>query len=60
MTGFILLKYKYIGCITKRNTCRAWRGRRSKTRFGKNEGNVFPGFPPKAVSLADIICCALT
>jgi hypothetical protein len=24
------------------------------------EGNVFPGFPLKAMSHADIICCALT
>jgi hypothetical protein len=31
-----------------------------KTRFGKIAENVFPGFPLKAMSHADIICCALT
>jgi hypothetical protein len=60
MTGFYFNKIS-IGCITKRNTCRAWRGRRSKSWFRKIEENVFPGFPLKAMSHADIIfCCAFT
>jgi hypothetical protein len=42
------------------NTCQAWRGRRSKTSFPKVGGNAFPGFPLKAMSHADIICCAFT
>jgi hypothetical protein len=62
MTGFYFNKqFKHGGgCVPKRITCRAWRGRRSKTGFHKIEGNVFPGFPLKAMSHADIICCALT
>jgi hypothetical protein len=59
--GFYFNKqFKHEACIPKRSTCRAWRGRHSKTGFRKIEGNVFPGFPLKEVSHADIICCALT
>jgi hypothetical protein len=61
MMGYYFNKqYKHRGCITKRSTCGAWRGRHSKTRFRKIEGNIFPRFPLKAMSHADIICCALT
>jgi hypothetical protein len=56
---YFIKQYKHIvGCIAKRNTCRAWRGRRSKTRFRKIKGNVFPECLLKPMSHADIICCA--
>jgi hypothetical protein len=59
--GFsILLINTSIWDIKKRNTCRASGGRRSKARFGKKWRNAFPGFPLRAVSHADIICCAFT
>jgi hypothetical protein len=56
-------QFKHVGCIKKGSTCHAWRGRRSKALKNKNsqiEGKQFPGFPLKAMSHADIICCALT
>jgi hypothetical protein len=54
------IQYKNRGCITKRSTCRGGRGRRSETRFRKIKGEIFPGFPLRAMSHADFIYGALT
>ena len=54
------IQCKNIGCIAKRSTCQAGRGRRSETRFRKIEGGVCPGFPLRAMSHADVISGALT
>jgi hypothetical protein len=59
MTGSIFIYNSRIQDITKRSTCRGGRGRRSETRFRKIEGEIFPGFPLRAMSHADVIYGAL-
>jgi hypothetical protein len=61
MTGFYFNKqFKHGGGYTKKEHVPGMERAALKTGFRKIEGNVFPGFPLKAMSHADIIfCCAL-
>jgi hypothetical protein len=55
MTGLYFIKQnEHEGCIKKEHVPSMERTAR------KIEGDVFPGFPLKAMSHADIICCAFT